>query len=64
MPQGAGGKITDWRGKELVWRPPLTSGGGGAEGSLLVEGYPGEVCAAGDPDLHRKALEKLSWKII
>ena len=51
--QGAGGKITDWKGNELVWRPPVSTGG------ALEEGFPGEVCAAGDPELHKHALEKL-----
>ena len=55
--QGAGGKITDWKGNELVWRPPVSSGAG--EGAL-EEGYPGEVCAAGDPELHKRAIEKLA----
>lgn len=47
--KGAGGKVTDWEGKELVWRPD------GAK-------YPGEVCAAGDERAHRQALELLAWK--
>jgi len=53
--QGAGGAITDWKGAPLVWRPSLAQGGD------HTEGWPGEVCAAGDPALHRAAIDKLGW---
>ena len=55
--QGAGGKITDWRGRPLVWRPPA----GAVSNEELRAGWPGEVCAAGDPSLHAKALALLDW---
>ncbi|KAG2490552.1 hypothetical protein HYH03_010946 [Edaphochlamys debaryana] len=53
--QGAGGVMTDWRGRPLVWQP--TPGA-----TDLKAGWPGEVCAAGDPALHAKALALLDWK--
>lgn len=53
--QGAGGKITDWRGQPLAWQPAPGA-------SDLKAGWPGEVCAAGDPQLHAKALEILAWQ--
>jgi fructose-1,6-bisphosphatase/inositol monophosphatase family enzyme len=56
--QGAGGVITDWHGRPLVWRPPA----GAASNEALRAGWPGEVCAAGDPSLHAKAIALLDWK--
>ncbi|KAG2437812.1 hypothetical protein HXX76_005432 [Chlamydomonas incerta] len=53
--QGAGGVMSDWRGRPLVWQP--TPGA-----TDLKSGWPGEVCAAGDPNLHKKAIEILAWK--
>eukprot|EP00798_Chlamydomonas_sp_ICE-L_P013662 gene13662-19550_t len=50
--KGAGGKITDWKGEELMWDPKVSKEGN----------WPGEVCAAGDPGVHAKALELLAWK--
>lgn len=54
-PQGAGGKMTDWSGQPLVWQPTP----GAAD---VRSGWPGEVCAAGDPQLHAAALSILDWK--
>ena len=46
--------ITDWKGQELVWKP--------APGATdLKSGWPGEVCAAGDPLLHQQAIKLLDW---
>lgn len=53
--QGAGGKMTDWSGRPLVWQPTP----GAAD---VRSGWPGEVCAAGDPQLHAAALSILDWK--
>ncbi|GLC34125.1 hypothetical protein PLESTF_000166800 [Pleodorina starrii] len=53
--QGAGGVMSDWRGRPLVWQPSPGA-------TDLKAGWPGEVCAAGDPQLHRRALELLDWK--
>ena len=55
--QGAGGVVTDWRGNELVWRPSAANG----DGPPLEKGWVGEVCAAGDPELHKLAIEKLGF---
>lgn len=55
--EGAGGAITDWRGEQLTWAPDRSLGGAAA----LAGVKPGEVCAAGDPSLHAKALELLAW---
>ncbi|PNW70525.1 hypothetical protein CHLRE_17g723550v5 [Chlamydomonas reinhardtii] len=53
--QGAGGVMSDWRGRPLVWQP--------TPGAVdLKSGWPGEVCAAGDPALHKKAIDILAWK--
>jgi len=52
--EGAGGKITDWRGGALRW---TGVGGGGGNG-----GGGGEVVAAGDARVHAEALELLGWK--
>lgn len=51
--QGAGGVITDWKGKELCWS---------TEEAAQGEAPPGEVLAAGDSTCHIKALELLAWK--
>lgn len=51
--EGAGGKITDWRGKALRWTAASASGGGGGGG---------EVVAAGDARVHAEALGLLGWK--
>ena len=56
--QGAGGVVTDWRGNELVWRPSAANG----DGPSLEKGWVGEVCAAGDPELHKLAVEKLGFQ--
>jgi inositol-phosphate phosphatase / L-galactose 1-phosphate phosphatase / histidinol-phosphatase len=54
--EGAGGKITDWRGEALRWT--AASSGGGAGGA----GGGGEVLAAGDARVHAEALGLLGWK--
>jgi inositol-phosphate phosphatase/L-galactose 1-phosphate phosphatase/histidinol-phosphatase len=51
--QGAGGIITDWKGKELCWSSQEAAQG---------VAPPGEVLAAGDSTCHTKALELLAWK--
>ncbi|GIL71648.1 hypothetical protein Vretifemale_2164 [Volvox reticuliferus] len=53
--QGAGGVMTDWSGQPLVWQPSPGA-------TDLKSGWPGEVCAAGDPALHRQALRILDWQ--
>jgi hypothetical protein len=50
--QGAGGVITDWRGRPLAWSD-VGSG---------VASAPGEVLAAGDPATHAQALALLDWQ--
>jgi len=63
--EGAGGKMTDWTGKDLIWKPsPDTgsgSGGGDGSGGLLPQGYPGEIVAAGDPRTHAETIRLLAW---
>jgi len=51
--QGAGGVITDWKGRELCWS---------SEEAAQGVAPPGEVLAAGDSRCHKKALELLAWK--
>lgn len=51
--QGAGGKITDWKGRELRW-----STGDAAKGVAP----PAEVVAAGDAVCHDQALKLLAWE--
>ncbi|GLI59265.1 hypothetical protein VaNZ11_001113 [Volvox africanus] len=53
--QGAGGVMTDWSGRPLVWQPSPGA-------TDLKSGWPGEVCAAGDPALHLQALKILDWQ--
>lgn len=53
--QGAGGKITDWRGQPLRWE--VTH----ANQAQAVEEFPGEVLAAGDAGVHAAALALLGW---
>lgn len=48
--KGAGGTITDWKGKELVWSIADAASG-------LAPA--GEVLAAGDESCHAQALRKL-----
>ena len=55
--QGAGGVITDWRGQALHWQPSATD-----TKEQLVASWPGEVAAAGHPDLHKKVLQLLDWR--
>lgn len=52
--EGAGGKITDWRGQPLTW--PAGADGGDAAACA------GEVVAAGDPRVHAAAVELLAWQ--
>ncbi|XP_020269573.1 bifunctional phosphatase IMPL2, chloroplastic-like [Asparagus officinalis] len=49
--EGAGGSITDWKGNNLKW-----------EASSNSSATSFNVAAAGDPELHKKALEMLQWK--
>nr|QKY15224.1 inositol monophosphatase family protein (HISN) [Polytomella parva] len=51
--KGAGGMITDWEGRELVWNP---------SGKGSREKWPEEVLAAGTPELHQRALEALAFR--
>lgn len=53
--QGAGGKITDWRGNALHWQVDST------DPSSWQRLPPGEVLAAGDPELHSRAQELIGW---
>ena len=57
--KGAGGEVTDWRGNELVWKPSRSAAS--KDMGELIGGWPGEVCAAGDPLLHKKAIELLAF---
>ncbi|CAG9463386.1 unnamed protein product [Pedinophyceae sp. YPF-701] len=52
--EGAGGRMTDWRGSDLVWLPDGMEGGS--------KKFPGEVCAAGDARSHAEALALLAWE--
>lgn len=53
--RGAGGVMTDWRGKELRANfDPVTR-------RHSVEGLAREVIAAGDAGVHAAALEKIGW---
>ncbi|GAX82133.1 hypothetical protein CEUSTIGMA_g9561.t1 [Chlamydomonas eustigma] len=56
--KGAGGAITDWQGQELVWRPSDEDPSKEAQ----AKGWPGEVCAAGDVDLHQTVIKMLDWR--
>ncbi|XP_065020210.1 bifunctional phosphatase IMPL2, chloroplastic-like [Musa acuminata AAA Group] len=49
--EGAGGSITDWKGHMLYWK-------------VSPESRPTSfnVVAAGDPKVHRQALEELHWQ--
>uniref|UniRef100_A0A804K776 Histidinol-phosphatase n=2 Tax=Musa acuminata subsp. malaccensis TaxID=214687 RepID=A0A804K776_MUSAM len=49
--EGAGGSITDWKGHMLYWK-------------VSPESCPTSfnVVAAGDPKVHRQALEELHWQ--
>ncbi|KAJ8492389.1 hypothetical protein OPV22_014110 [Ensete ventricosum] len=49
--EGAGGSITDWNGHKLCWK-------------VSPESRPTSfnVVAAGDPKVHRQALEELHWQ--
>ncbi|XP_020251499.1 bifunctional phosphatase IMPL2, chloroplastic-like [Asparagus officinalis] len=49
--EGAGGSITDWNGNKLTW-----------EASADSRATSFNVAAAGDPQLHKQALEVLQWK--
>lgn len=51
--QGAGGAVTDWCGHELKWFPPEQPG------ASLTAGFPDQVLATGDLQLHRLAMAKL-----
>eukprot|EP00891_Asterochloris_glomerata_P008090 jgi/Astpho2/8090/e_gw1.00120.109.1_t len=51
--EGAGGIITDWEGQHLQWRR--------TSGQYALNQLPGEVIAAGDPAVHKQALEQLAW---
>ena len=53
---GAGGKMTDWRGREL------RANYDAVRRRHSVEGLAREVVAAGDARVHGEALEKLGWK--
>lgn len=59
--KGAGGEITDWKGRELVWKPSRTGDEARMGKEELIGGWPGEVCAAGDPSLHKIAVELLGF---
>ncbi|CAN8276591.1 unnamed protein product [Cochlearia groenlandica] len=48
--EGAGGTITDWKGKPLMWK---------ASSSVVATSF--NVLAAGDSDIHQQALESLEW---
>eukprot|EP00201_Polytomella_parva_P014132 CAMPEP_0175058146 /NCGR_PEP_ID=MMETSP0052_2-20121109/11678_1 /TAXON_ID=51329 ORGANISM="Polytomella parva, Strain SAG 63-3" /NCGR_SAMPLE_ID=MMETSP0052_2 /ASSEMBLY_ACC=CAM_ASM_000194 /LENGTH=306 /DNA_ID=CAMNT_0016323479 /DNA_START=117 /DNA_END=1037 /DNA_ORIENTATION=+ len=63
--KGAGGVITDWEGKDLVWNPKRPTPGLSAKETAaeLKAGWPGEVLAAGNAELHAKALAKLAFKL-
>lgn len=61
--KGAGGQVTDWRGNDLIWKPSRESGGKTSK-EELVGGWPGEVCASGDPALHKRAIELLDFNTI
>lgn len=50
--QGAGGVVTDWEGKELVW--PVKDASQAKE-------FTGEVLAAGDAACHGQAVKVLNW---
>jgi inositol-phosphate phosphatase/L-galactose 1-phosphate phosphatase/histidinol-phosphatase len=51
--EGAGGRITDWRGRELVW--PVRE-------AADAKRFTGEVLAAGDAECHAAALQLLNWQ--
>lgn len=54
--RGAGGVMTDWRGRELRANfDPVTK-------RHSVEGLAREIVAAGDAGVHAAALEKIGWK--
>lgn len=50
--QGAGGVITDWAGRPLMWHPQ----------SADAQVSPGEVLAAGDARVHAQAMSILDWR--
>ncbi|KAG1366268.1 bifunctional phosphatase IMPL2, chloroplastic [Cocos nucifera] len=49
--EGAGGSITDWKGHKLQW-----------EASLESRPTSFNVVAAGDPRVHKEALDVLQWQ--
>lgn len=49
--EGAGGVITDWKGKQLYW-----------EASSDSHAPSFNVVAAGDEELHQQALDSLQWQ--
>lgn len=53
--QGAGGRITDWRGGALNWKVDSSD----PEGWTKLP--PGEVLAAGDARVHKQALDIIGW---
>lgn len=48
--EGAGGSITDWKGNKLIWE---------ASANSVATSF--NVAAAGDLQLHKKAIEVLQW---
>ena len=56
--KGAGGVITDWNDRELVWVPD-----GGANDNAGFTAYAGEVLAAGDRACHAQALKALDFTL-
>lgn len=51
--EGAGGRVTDWRGAPLRWDVRSAAG---------AESWVGEVVAAGDARAHAHAVELLAWR--
>ena len=52
--QGAGGTITDWKGRNLCFTP-------GPNGVLDPATMPGEIVAAGDSRVHQQVLDAIGW---
>lgn len=51
--EGAGGKITNWRGEPLTWSVKEAASG---------KAPSAEVIASGDAKCHAEALQLLDWK--